>query len=50
MFRLGLPELAIILLIVVFLFGGSRLPQLGRGIGECLRGFKKAFRGKEDSD
>ncbi len=42
MFGLGTTELIIILVIVVILFGASRLPQIGRGIGEAIRNFKKA--------
>jgi len=38
---LGLPELLIILAIVVLLFGASRLPQLGRALGDTVRNFKK---------
>ena len=45
--RLGLPELVIILLIVIVIFGGSRLPQLGKGIGSAIRNFKDGM--KEDS-
>jgi sec-independent protein translocase protein TatA len=41
-------ELVIILLIVVILFGASRLPQLGKGLGEGIRSFKKSFEGKDD--
>jgi sec-independent protein translocase protein TatA len=41
--RLGMPELIIILLIVVVLFGASKLPQLGAGLGEGIRSFKKAL-------
>jgi sec-independent protein translocase protein TatA len=37
---LGLPELAIILLIIVLIFGASRLTELGRGLGGAIRGFK----------
>ena len=36
---LGLPELGIILLIVIVIFGASRLPQLGKGLGEGIRNF-----------
>jgi sec-independent protein translocase protein TatA len=39
-----MPELLLILAIVVLLFGGNKLPQLGQGLGEALRGFKKAYR------
>ncbi len=42
MTRLGLPELAIILVIVILIFGANRLPELGRGIGKGIRNFKDA--------
>jgi sec-independent protein translocase protein TatA len=48
MFGLRTPELLIILVIVVVLFGANRLPQLGKGLGEGIRGFKKAFSGEDD--
>ena len=38
---LGLPELLIILVIVLLIFGGSRLAGIGRGIGQAIRGFKE---------
>ena len=38
--RLGLPELAIILLIVGLIFGPKRLPQFGKSIGETIREFR----------
>ena len=40
---LGMPELAIILVIALVVFGGSRLPQLGEGLGKAIRGFKKGI-------
>ena len=43
MFGLGTPELVVILVIVMVLFGASRLPQLGRGVGEAIRNFKKGI-------
>ncbi|HEY7864095.1 MAG TPA: twin-arginine translocase TatA/TatE family subunit [Thermoanaerobaculia bacterium] len=43
--HLGLPELLVILFIVVVIFGASRLPQLGKGIGEGLRNFKESVKG-----
>jgi sec-independent protein translocase protein TatA len=42
MFGLGATELIIILVIVVVLFGASRLPQIGSGIGEAIKNFKKS--------
>ncbi len=44
---LGLPELLIILLIVIIIFGANKLPQLGKGIGQGLKNFKESIRGEE---
>ncbi|WP_308198002.1 twin-arginine translocase TatA/TatE family subunit [Anaeromyxobacter oryzisoli] len=41
---MGFPELIVILLIVVLLFGSSKLPQLGEGVGKAIRGFKDAMK------
>lgn len=49
MFGLGTTELVIILLVIVLLFGASRLPGIGKGLGEAVRGFRDAFKG-HDSD
>jgi sec-independent protein translocase protein TatA len=48
--RVGLPEMVIILLIVVVIFGANRLPELGRGIGKGIRNFKDATREGLDDD
>lgn len=45
MFGLGTSELLIILLIVMVTFGASRLPELGKGLGQGMRGFRDALRG-----
>ena len=45
MFGFSPWELGIILVIVLILFGGTRLPQLGRGLGQSLRDFKSALKG-----
>ena len=47
--KLGLPELLILLAIVFFLFGAKRLPEIGKGIGEGIKGFKDAMR-KDEKD
>lgn len=44
MFGLGAPELLILLGIAVLLFGAAKLPQLGSGIGQGIRNFKKAIK------
>lgn len=41
---LGFPELVVILVIVVLLFGSSKLPQLGEGMGKAIRSFKDAMK------
>jgi sec-independent protein translocase protein TatA len=53
MFGLGIGELLIILVVVVVLFGANKLPQLGQGLGEGIKSFRRAFRetgddGKKD--
>ncbi len=50
MFGLGLPELLIILVIVVVIFGATRLPQLGKGLGEGIRNFRSANREPPEID
>jgi sec-independent protein translocase protein TatA len=45
---LGPSELIIIFLIVVVLFGASRIPQIGKGIGEGIRNFKKGLKGVDE--
>jgi sec-independent protein translocase protein TatA len=41
---IGVPELLIILLIVIIIFGASRLPKLGKGLGEGIRNLRNAFK------
>ena len=50
MFGLGFGEILVILLVLVLLFGTRKLPQLGAGLGEGIKNFRKAFReiGRDD--
>jgi sec-independent protein translocase protein TatA len=50
MFGLGMGELVIILLIVVLMFGGKKLPQLGSSLGESIKNFKKGMKSEDDTD
>ena len=47
---LGMPELLIILVIVILLFGARRIPELAKGLGEGIRGFKTGLHGDERKD
>ncbi len=44
MFGIGLPELLVIFLVCLLLFGANRLPEIGRSLGDGIREFKKAFK------
>jgi len=46
--RVGLPELLVILVIVIVIFGANRLPQLGQGIGSAIKNFKNAIGGPDE--
>jgi sec-independent protein translocase protein TatA len=50
MSNIGLPEIAIVLLIVLVIFGPKRLPQLGRSLGSGMREFKDAVTGNRKDD
>ena len=41
--NLGFWEILLILVVIAFLFGGKKLPELGRGLGEGIRNFKRAI-------
>lgn len=45
-----MPELLIILAIVIVIFGANRLPGLGRGIGDAIRGFKDGMKTDDEKD
>ena len=48
MFNLGFSELLFLFLIVLIIFGGSRLPALGKGLGDGIRNFRRGLKGDED--
>ena len=50
MFGIGIPELSIILVIVLIVFGAGKLPGIGAGIGKGIRNFKTAISGTDASD
>lgn len=47
---IGMPELLVILVIVLIVFGAGKLPQIGEGLGKGIRNFKKATKDKEEID
>ena len=49
MFGVGMPELIVILVIILIIFGAGKLPQIGEGLGRGIRNFKKATT-KEQED
>jgi sec-independent protein translocase protein TatA len=50
MFGLGLPELLVILVIILLIFGANRLGDIGSGLGKAIRGFKDSIAGKDAID
>ena len=50
MFGLGIGELLIILVIVIVIFGATRLPQIGQGLGEGIKNFRSALKAPPEID
>jgi len=50
MFGIGAPELIVILIIALVVFGPGKLPEIGSALGKGIRDFKKSFDGTEDDD
>ena len=47
MFGLGVPELIVILVVALLVFGPGKLPEIGSALGRSIRDFRKAFEGSE---
>ena len=47
---IGLPEILIILIVAVLLFGGKKIPELAKGLGEGIKNFKSALKSEEEPD
>ena len=50
MFGIGMPELIVILVIILIIFGAGKLPQIGEGIGKGIRNFRKATKDKDQEE
>jgi sec-independent protein translocase protein TatA len=48
--KIGIPELLIILLILLVIFGGKKIPEIARGLGEGIRGFKDSLKGDSSQE
>ena len=50
MFGIGVPELIVILVIVLIIFGAGKLPEIGSAIGKGIKNFKKSVRESDEDD
>ncbi len=50
MFGLGIGELAIILVLVIVIFGANKLPELGKGMGQAIGNFRKSMKEANEID
>ena len=50
MFGIGMPELIIVLVIVLIVFGAGKMPEIGAGIGNAIKNFKKATNEKTEEE
>ena len=47
---IGMPELLVVLVIVLIIFGAGKLPEIGKGLGKGIRNFRKATSGMDEID
>lgn len=50
MFGIGFQELLLVLIIILVLFGGKKIPELSRSIGDAIHELKKGIAGDDDKD
>ena len=50
MFGLGFPELAVIVIIAILVFGPKKIPEIGGALGKTLRGFKEEMNSPQEED
>ncbi len=50
MFGLGIPELLIILVIILIMFGAGKLPEIGEGLGKGIKNFRRATKAPDEID
>jgi len=50
MFGIGMPELLVILLICLLIFGAAKLPEIGRALGKTIKEFKNSFKDIDSED
>ena len=48
MFGFGMPELIVVLVLVLVVFGAGKLPEIGSAFGKSIRNFKKSSQGKDE--
>ena len=47
---IGMPEMIVVLVIVLIIFGAGKLPEIGKGLGKGIRNFRKATSGADEID